>query len=229
MYDIFSVEFTPLNRKLANSLVLKIKANKSISKRLSGEENLSKSERINLRRADKRIGDLSFQLFNLMSKIVVRNINNYVSLVNNSPVTEKCHKKEEMQAECFIVLENCIENFKMNKGYCFYFYYNKSLSRNFFRYFKKRYQEKDKSEKYMTEKKYTAERSSTYSEVDLDLLISNIKFDEEEEELVRSKIKKESKDDFIEKHEGFNTAKYYSTLKRVKGKINTLKSENEII
>ncbi len=180
----------------------------------------------NKRKWERESANLKLELFNKMSKVVVKNILNYSNLAYNSPVSDECHDRDEMQAEAWIILENCIDKF--NPKYCFYFYFNKALGRNFYRMFFNTVQKKDKHVSYSTETLNTSDTYTKGSNHGLELLIEQLRLNEEEEQVLRSKLRNEKKADFLEDNPDFSSGKYYATLKRVKKVILKLKENGEL-
>ncbi len=236
MYSIFGVENETYNKKKATSLVLKIQTLEKVVSRyekklISLPKDITKKSieyrrrrRVNSSKASR----YKLELFNLMSKVVVKNINNYISLAFNSPVTEKCLSREEMQGEAWLIFEKCTTKFKADSTYCFYFYFNKSLSRNFYRMFFNTVQGKEKGEKFSDEKKRISSISVISPNYDMDFLLNQLNLDEKELRIIRSKLINEKKIDFLTNNPDFSSGKYYSVLKKVKVTILKLKENGEL-
>lgn len=235
MLDIFDVEHQTYDKKHAENLVSKIRNFKNI---LSAKENQKKHiedkkelQKINvkIRKARAKEENLKIELFKLMSKVIVKNIRNYVKLSNNSPVTNYCNNCFEMQAEAWVILEKCLMKFKLKNNYCFYFYFNKSLGRNFYRMFDKEVRKKEKYEKYETEKIKTSQTCKTDNlDFPIEMIIESIDLSENEEKILRSKLVREKKSDFLDKNKNLSSGKYYTALKNIKEKINKLKDDGEL-
>jgi hypothetical protein len=166
-------------------------------------------------------------LFKLMKRIIVKNVKNYASLSRNSAVTEQCFEEDEMYAEAFIVMMKCVENFQVSKRNCFYFYFNKSLSRNFYRMF---YKEVRKLE---VQKDYELFAMDTFVTNDFDyeslsLTINNLGLDEFDKRVLESKLKYEKKDEFIVNNEDATVSKYYSSIRKIKEKLKKLIDNGEL-
>lgn len=221
MYDIFKVEHTVYNKKLVNSLVLKIKATMILIAKKKNSPEDKKKISIYVRMKEDKVANMKLKVFNMMSKVVTKNINNYLNLAYNSPIREEAYTREEMQGEAWLVFCKCIEKFK-NGNNCFYFYFNKAMGRNFYKMFFNAIKAKDKHQKWQKEHKYTKPKI-TFGMNGIDMLVDQMKFTEEEEVLVLSKIKNEKKQSFLENNPDFAPAKYYSTLQRIKSKIEIFK------
>ena len=87
-------------------------------------------------KSPKRVRAFKNLVFMMMSDIVKKNIANYINLLRNSDV-EYLPERDELVADCYLIFDKCVYKFILGRGYNFYFYYNKSLSRNFFRNYQK--------------------------------------------------------------------------------------------
>lgn len=206
-------------------------ANIKRSENLKATNDIGKIEakkRMLVRRWEKEIADSKLELFNMMSKVVVKNINNYMNLAYNSPVTHECNDRDEMCGEAWIILDNCIDKFKAKPKWCFYFYYNKALGRNFYRMFFNTVQRLDKHRKYSSEAINTGVTKSRSGNHSLDLLIEQLNLTPQEEVVLRSKLNNEKKAVFLENNKDFSSGKYYATLKNVKEIILKLKENGEL-
>jgi len=218
-------------KRVKDSTNLKKIANVKRSENLKATNEVGKIEikkRILVRKWEKESSDLKFELFNMMSKVVVKNINNYMNLAYNSPVTDECYDRDEMIGESWVILDNCIDKFKAKPKWCFYFYYNKALGRNFYRMFFNTVQRLDKHRKYSSEKINTSETKSRNGNHSLDLLIEQLNLTDQEEVVLRSKLNNEKKAVFLEKNSDFSSGKYYATLKNVKKIILKLRENGEL-
>ena len=210
---------------------LKKIANIKRSENLKATNKIGKIEtkkRMLVRKWEREMSDSKIELFNMMSKVVVKNINNYTNLAYNSPVTEECNERDEMASEAWIILDNCIDKFQAKPKWCFYFYYNKALGRNFYRMFFNTVQRQDKHYKYSSEAINTSETKSRSGNHSLDLLIEQLNLTEQEETVLRSKLNNEKKATFLKNNKDFSSGKYYATLKNVKEIILKLKDNGEL-
>ena len=235
MLDIFEIEHQVYDKKYAENLVAKIRNFKNIlsmkEKKKVETKDLKKIKNISIkiRKAEAKEKELKLELFKLMSKVVVKNIRNYMKLADNSPVTDECHNSYEMQAEAWVILEKCLMKFKLKHNYCFYFYYNKSLGRNFYRMFDKEVRKREKYQEYETEKINTSQLGKTdVNNFPIEMIIESIDLTENEEKILRSKLVREKKSDFLDKNCKLSSGKYYTALKNIKEKINKLKDDGEL-
>lgn len=83
------------------------------------------------------IKDLYFQkLFFVLKEITVKNINNFFSLCRRANYTPHL-EGVDLISECFIILHKNVNNFNLQQRNSFHFFYNKSLSRAFYRTYEK--------------------------------------------------------------------------------------------
>ena len=82
---------------------------------------------------------LKLEIYYSQSKLIVKAINNFFSLVKTIPGEKVIHTKEDIASECYIVMSKCIENLKIKDLKKFYFYLNTSLNRAMYRLYERRY------------------------------------------------------------------------------------------
>ena len=167
------------------------------------------------------------ELFVAMSKIVLKGINNFFSLLrkNEYPEGRIIHTEEDIMNECWIVLDNCIANLKIDKIKYFSFYYNSALNRYMFRYFKKNYMKSsstientDENEKYILNNLPSKTHTDTLS-IDLS------KFTELELEVINFKHSGGKLKEFLaanDARKAIASQDYYAALESVKRKLISL-------
>lgn len=215
-FDIFKVEHLVYDRKKASLLVLKSKS--------FGEPHKDKYEEA---KRQNRINKNRFELFNLMSKIVVKNINNYLKLTTNSSAKEESYTAEEMQNEAFLIMIRCIEKFNLKNGNCFYFYLNKAYSRAFYKMSFQSVRNKNNFEKVAANIIYRQPRH-TNEHYSMDLLIHQMKLDEFETIVLNSKLLGQSKQDFLELNKVFTSSKYQKCNLKIKSIMQKLIENGEL-
>ena len=168
-------------------------------------------------------------VFFMMKKLIVKNIMNYLKIADNSPVTDNCMGKMEMQAEAYIILDKCISNFDIKASSDFYYYYNKSLARNFYRMFDREYRRNNKHSDYSTHAKIVKQSSTNHdNNYDVDFIISQLGLSEIEKRVVNSKLIRETKDNFLSNNPDINSTKYHNALKVVKKILINMKEDGAI-
>ena len=78
-------------------------------------------------------------LFMALSKLFVKAINNFFSLVESFPPEKVIHTNQDISCECYIIMDRCVENLKVAEVKKFYFYLNTSLNRGIYRLFERNY------------------------------------------------------------------------------------------
>jgi hypothetical protein len=149
-----------------------------------------------------------------MRDIIHKNIQNYFNLLNGSPC-RSIPEYDEILAECYIIFDKCLEKYKVTKYNNFYFYFNKALSRNFYRCYQK--------EINFPKTELTAEiatvhpRLSSYKNVDTpDLLLHNLKLTKLEEKICRSRLNGEKGTEFLRKNIHVTQKQYNDAIKHIK-------------
>lgn len=206
--EIFKNYEPKFNRKLVNKLVLIIK---------KGD--------------DSPVTDKAkLELFKMMKKIVVKNVRNYLNLAYNSYVTEDCLEEDEMYSEAYIVLIKCIENYKVSKKNCFYFYFNKSISRNFYRMFDKEIRKFDGLKGYKDVTKSTSKQQDIFRDdiYSVEFVSEILDLDEFDKKVLKSKLAFEKKDDFIVNNEDATVSKYYVSMRKIKEQVSKLVEDGDI-
>lgn len=182
-------------------------------------------------KSHRKLDSLKYEVYIMMKKIIIKNINNYMKYVNNSPVTEKCFDQDEMESEAYIVFENCIKNFDVNSKYDFYFYYNKAMARNFYRMFDKEIRQKQVSDNYHSEKFYVKTQSqfiNDESDKDLNILINSLNLNDDEKLILTSKLNYQSKNDFLKENKHISSVLYNSMFNKIKIIILNLQNNDEL-
>lgn len=203
-FKFFNGEDLPYNPKLVNKYILIIQRSSEQSK----------------------IDEFVLLLYMNMKKVVLKNVNNYLSLINNSNI-KKTLEADELKTEAFIVLKNCLTKYKVHKSNNFYFYFNKSLSRNFYRMYEKEVKKNttritDISMNYIEGLKNSIEFDIT------SYIIDNLKFDRVERLVLISKYNQEKKEDFLINNPSINTAAYYNAIKSTKQVLIQLIQDGEL-
>ena len=166
-------------------------------------------------------------VFRMMKDIVIKNISNYLNLLNNTPMKENLPDRDELVSECFLIFNKCIEKYKVLPSHNFYFYFNKSLSRNFFKDYQ-RALVNDKIE--LTEAIYTchpdlreSERPNTVA-----ILMDNMNFSDLEIRISESRMRGQKTSEFLEDNPDVTSGQYSKALKHIKEMLNELKDKGEL-
>lgn len=166
-------------------------------------------------------------VFRMMKNIVIKNISNYINLLNNTPSKDSLPSRDELVSECFIIFNKCVEKYKVHPRYNFYFYFNKSLSRNFFRGYQRALVNDhiEISEAIQTchPRLRESEKTDTIS-----ILIDNMNFTEIEKRITQSRLLGQKTSEFLEMNPDVTSVEYAKALKNIKEKLIELKKIGEL-
>lgn len=135
--------------------------------------------------------------------------------------------RDELVSECFLIFNKCVEKYKVLPSHNFYFYFNKSLSRNFFRDYQ-RALINDKIE--MTEAIYTCHPDLRESEKPdtVGILMKNMKFSDLEKRITISRMNGKKTSEFLESNPDVTPAEYSKALKHIKELLIILQDRGEL-
>lgn len=164
----------------------------------------------------------------MMKDIVKKNIANYLNLLSSIDMKDTLPSRDELIADCYIIFDKCVEKYKLGKGYNFYFYFNKSLSRNFFRDYQKELQRSNSVE--ITEALATVNSGfHDYRQLDTtELLMTHLGLTELEMRICRSRMLGQKTSEFLSENEDVTNAQYSKCLKRIKEVLIEFQEEGEI-
>lgn len=184
---------------------------------------------IRFTKSEKRKKAYKNLVFKMMKDIVKKNIANYLNLLSGIGIRDMLPTRDELIANCYIIFDKCLEKYKLGRGYNFYFYYNKSLSRNFFRDYQKALQMSNNVE--ITEALSIVNRSfhDNSSLHTTELLMIQLGFNELEMRICRSRMLGQKTSEFLEKNLDITSGQYSRGLKRIKEVLITFKEKGEII
>lgn len=181
-------------------------------------------------RSEKRRRAFMNLLFKMMKDVVRKNIANYLNLTSGLELHNGQATRDELIAECYMVFDKCVEKFKLGRGYNFYFYYNKSLSRKFFRDYQRVLTHTADIE--ITDAIATVVDGFRVSAVNvdstMDMLISSLDLNEIEDRVCRSLLLGKRGTEFIRENTDITNAQYSRALQRVKEVLRMFKETGEI-
>lgn len=177
----------------------------------------------------KEIRTRSFKnlVFKMMKDIVKKNVNNYIKLLQNSGIKE-IPEKDELISECYIIFDKCLGKFEISKNNNFYFYYNKSLSRYFFRNYQKEVNKNNAIEITDSVFMFNSNLQSRNEHDELDLILKNIGLTSLEIQICYSKINGQKAVEFLEKNTEITSVQYTKSIKRIKEVLIDFKNKDEI-
>lgn len=183
---------------------------------------------IRFTKSEKRRRAYRNLVFKMMKDIVKKNIANYLNLLSSIDMKDTLPSRDELIADCYIIFDKCVEKYKLGKGYNFYFYFNKSLSRNFFRDYQKELQRSNSVE--ITEALATVNSGfHDYRQLDTtELLMTHLGLTELEMRICRSRMLGQKTSEFLAENEDVTNAQYSKCLKRIKEVLIEFQEEGEI-
>lgn len=160
-------------------------------------------------------------VFRMMGDIVNKNISNYINLITNTNLVEEPPSYGELVSDCYIIFNTCVDGFQL--GYNFYFYFNKSLSRNFFR----NYQRLVRNKNTMFEltdaiEVMNEEMHTTHNYGSVEFLMEQLEMNELEMRICCSKINMQKSADFLEENPDVTQKEYSQALKSIKVKLKAI-------
>jgi len=177
---------------------------------------------------EKRVDAYKNLVFKMMKDIVKKNISNYLNLLKNVYRKDTLPERDELVADCYLIFNKCLDKFIINKKYNFYFYYNKSLSRNFFRCYKKEMQRNNGIE--ITEA-LTIVNSNFHDNSQPDtteLLMIHLSLNELETRICRSRMLGQKISEFLKENTDITNRQYSKSLKRIKEILIMFKEKGEM-
>lgn len=163
-------------------------------------------------------------IIDALSPIIIKNVNNFFNLLKDLESHQILHEKDDIVAECYIILDKCIQNYCIDpsdKRYRddskFYWYCNKSFSIGLFRLKGKVYQMKGYNSVDFSDINLHNREGFSHTMVHPLLLGKN--FSDKEILLMQSKIEDEKIQDFCKKID-ISRTEYYKVLKSIKAKVN---------
>lgn len=157
------------------------------------------------------------KLYFLLSKVFVKAINNFNSLTRTIPKHKVLHTNEDIAAECFLILDKCVEKLNMEYIKLFYFYLNSSLNRAIYRIYEKQYRRgfvvihnTEENGYLLNNKGY--DQHIDFSEIDL------MSLNEMELEVLKFKVTGNKLSVFLKEHKIPSTI-FYSNLESAKVKL----------
>lgn len=157
-------------------------------------------------------------IIDVLSPIIVKNVNNFFNLLKDVESHQILHEKDDIVAECYIILDNCIRKYSLGREDSkFYWYCNKSFSIGLFRLKDKIYKMKGYNSVDFSDVSLHNQKGFSHTMTHPLLLGKN--FSDKEILLMQSKIEDEKIQDFCKKID-ISRTEYYKILRNVKVKVN---------
>lgn len=166
-------------------------------------------------RSDRTVCGYKMYVFKMMHNIVQKNICNYLNLLKNGTDLREIPDHDDILTDAYIMFDKCIEKYRVKKGNNFYYYLNKSLSRNFYREYKKiqknRKIELTDAMEVVHPKLHFKGQDYTYK-----ILCDNLGFGELEKKIIESRMNGELITEFLKKNKDITNAQYSNCMKNIK-------------
>lgn len=179
------------------------------------------------KRSERTIRGYKMYIFKMMKDIVKKNVCNYTNLLSGTSCRD-IPDHDEIIADCYIMFDKCVQKFdvKPKKNHNFYFYFNKSMSRNFFRDYQKEIQN---SQVELTEAIATVHpHLHDNREPDtMEALMENLNFNEIDIRIIRSRLIGQKTSEFLNENLDVTNGQYSRSLKRMKDIIRFYQGKGE--
>lgn len=178
--------------------------------------------------SSKRVRAYKNLVFMMMKDIVKKNISNFLNLLRGIDSLD-IPERGDLVTNCYITFDKCLEKYIVGRGYNFYFYFNKSLSRNFFREYQREMQRMNASAE-VTEAMFYVSKEMRVDAVhsSVDFVMDNLQFTPLEKKICHSKMSGQRASDFLKMNPEVTNSQYSRALKSVKNKLLLAKENNEI-
>ena len=166
-------------------------------------------------RSERTIRGYKMYIFKMMHDIIKKNICNYINLLMNGTNLTEIPKHDDVLTDVYIMFDKCLDKYKVSKGRKFYYYFNKSLSRNFYREYQ-RIQKRTYSEAENVEE--TIHPNLRYNEDNytIGVLMDNLGFTDTEKRIVESRLKGQYITEFLKENADVTQIQYANAMKRMK-------------
>lgn len=170
-------------------------------------------------------------VFKMMKDVVKKNMHNYLNLLTNGTSIEEIPNTDELIADCYIIFDKCIEKYKSGCGYNFYFYFNKSMSRCFYRSWTKEMTRDNNSVEIGEAIETVNTRFHTRADATggtMELLLDNFGFKGVERRIIKSRLAGQKTSEFLKKNPDVTHSQYSQALKNIKERIKEYQDLGEI-
>lgn len=177
-------------------------------------------------RSERTIRGYKMYLFKMMHDIIQKNVCNYINLLTNGTDLREIPTHDDVLTDAYLMFDRCLQKFKVKKGHNFYYYLNKSLSRNFFREYKKIQNNStleltDSIEFYNPDLHYV---SDNYESL---LILKKLGCNELECRVAISKMNGEQITEFLSKNKSITRLQYQMAMRRIKMIVAQAKEEGK--
>lgn len=172
-------------------------------------------------------------VFKMMKDVVKKNMRNYLNLLSNGTGIDKeeIPTEDELLADCYIIFDKCLTKYKLGCGYNFYFYFNKSMSRCFYRSYTKEMIRDNANVEIGEELETVNEHFHTSQEHagnSMSLFLRNFNFSELELRVINSRLIDQKTSEFLDENPDITHNQYSQALKNIKERIQSFRDLGEI-
>lgn len=176
-------------------------------------------------RKPKTIRGYKTYIFKSMKNIIEKNIQNYYNLLSGTPCRE-LPEYDEVLSECYLVFDDCLSKFKVSRYNNFYFYFNKALSRRFYKYYCR---EINYNNTELTEAITAVHPKLSYKpHLDTEeVLFHNLHLTNLEKKVCRSRMRGERTSEFLRKNKSISSVRYQKAMEKIKKLLKQVLLEKE--
>lgn len=165
-------------------------------------------------RKERTIRGYKMYIFKMMHTIVIKNIRNFENLIRATSCKE-IPTRDEIFTDCYIMFDKCIYKFKVSPKNNFYFYFNKSLSRKFYKDYRKELLSPSVELSDAMSVVHPKLRDSRLPDI-MSVLFDNLNFSEIERRIVISRLNGQRISEFLRENVDVTSVEYSESLKRIK-------------
>ena len=162
-------------------------------------------------------------VFRMMGTIVLKNITTYINLLNGSNAPD-IPSRDEAIADCYAMFDKCLEKFTILPGANFYFYFNKSIARNFYTLYKKNLKARHAEISDGMESSHPSMRTPDHIN-DIEITFDNFGFTELERRISLSRLSGQRKAEFLADNPDVTESLYSRALVRMKKLLKNIKKD----
>ncbi len=165
-------------------------------------------------RKERTVRGYKLYIFKMMKDVIKKNMCNFENLLRATDCPEP-PERDETLADCYIFFDKCIEKFRIKKGANFYYYFNKALSRNFYKEYQ-RYQRNSGIELTdAMEVVHPALRQNENFDT-TNVLFESLGFTELDIRIANSRLKGQRTSEFLKENKDVTNDQYFRSLKHMK-------------
>lgn len=177
-------------------------------------------------RSERTVRGYKMYVFKMMHDIVKKNICNFINLIMYGTNNSEIPTHDDVLTSVYIMFDKCLYKYKVRRKNKFYYYFNKALSRYFYREYCKILKRSNIELTNAMEVVHPRLRLES-DHYNVDVLMDNLNFNELERKIVVSRMKGQKIVDFLAENEGITNNQYTAALKHMKLLINDAKMNNK--